>query len=1014
MRNVVTRFQLEVWKMRIHSQTVGGILHTAIVMLLLAFHPAMACSQTDETEDLYQLGTVHYSRGQFRFAAQRFQKIVDTGTNEALVELSRFYLAESLVPLGDYKNARTNLAEFISRNPNHQFATQASYRMGEVCYLTGDNEIAAKHLQQFASKNPQHTLLEFAYPYLAEIKLRSGDFQAAERFFELALAKHPNGKLANESRFGLARALEKLGEVDEAMRFYQLLINRPESGRVPDSLLQLGKIHFKRNQFPAAKKTFAKFETQYRDNELIQPIRYWSGRTAYELADYKAANQFFETALRSNPTRKIIPALHYEFARSLSQENRYAEALVNLDIVFTDFRDSDWGDDALLLKIQILRNSQQFELVVSNCETFRETYQQSDLIANSLDNEAAARISLEHYDKAEAILAHLISNHTPNELTSKEAQASYETWKYRLALTQLRQGRQSEALSMLEQINVDIAENATRSATLLARASIQIKQNRLADATTSLESFLDIANSSENLANKTSSTEANNAATNLALIYAKRQNMQSAESCANRIVGSQRKIQTLLQLAEIAFAAKQFRYAAEWFSRVASKTDDKTQKSKAMLGYIWSQKELGNIESTLVGVDRLIQSFPDSDEAADALYLKAVLLEKADNHLDAAKAYENLLANDLKNKHAEKAVLALTNLYRKNTPDKLKTLTPIYAQLIASTQSQQEDLLLYELAWIHFDDNNKELATQCFGRIHRHFKQSKHWPEATLKLAHQKTEENKTDRSEQLLSSILKNSKDRNALATSTFELAKIAFDKKEYLRAAKLFRTIVDRFSENKISKLAVYWAAEANYLIEKLDVAGQQFEAIAVDARLGQHKKSHQILMRRAQVAAKQKNWSAAIELATELLDFDPNWKEIHEAHYVLGRSYAGLGQFTKSRTAFQNVLDSEPATGTETAAMAQWMIGESHFHQDAYEEAIDAYQRTEILHAYPQWQAAALLQIGKCFELLKQDNHAIESYQRILQDHNKTMFTAEANERINELQNRTSAEIKPTVLK
>ena len=84
----------------------------------------------------------------------------------------------------------------------------------------------------------------------------------------------------------------------------------------------------------------------------------------------------------------------------------------------------------------------------------------------------------------------------------------------------------------------------------------------------------------------------------------------------------------------------------------------------------------------------------------------------------------------------------------------------------------------------------------------------------------------------------------------------------------------------------------------------------------------------MRRAQVAAKQKNWSAAIELATELLDFDPNWKEIHEAHYVLGRSHAGLGQFTKSRTAFQNVLDSEPATGTETAAMAQWMIGESHF--------------------------------------------------------------------------------------
>ncbi len=1014
MRNALTRFQLEVWKMRIHSQTAGGSLHAAIAMLLLALHPVLACSQTDETGDLYRLGTVHYARGQFRFAAQRFQKIVDSGTNETLVELSRFYLAESLVPLGDYKNARLQLTEFISRNPNHQFATQATYRLGEVCYLTGDNEIAARHLQRFAAKNPNHTLLEFAYPYLAEIKLKSGDFQAAERFFELSLAKHPNGKLANESRFGLARALEKLGEVDEAMRFYQLLINRPESGRVPDSLLQLGKIQFKRNQLPAAQKTFAKFETHYSDNELIQPIRYWSGRTAYELADYTAANQFFETALRSNPTQKIIPALHYEFARSLSQENRYAEAVVNLDIVFANFRDSDWGDDALLLKIQICRNSQQFEFVVSNCETFRETYPQSDLIANCLDNEAAARISLEQYDKAEAILEHLVSNHTPNDSTSEEALASYETWKYRLALTQLRQGRESDAMSMLEQINVDFADNETRSATLLAKATTQIKQNRLAAATKSLESFLSTANNSVNLTNKTGSTEANHAITNLALIYAKRQNMQFADTWAKKIVGSELQIQTWLQLAEIAFAAKQFRYAAEWFSSVASKTGDKAQKSKAMLGYIWSQKELGNFESTIVGVDRLIQSFPDSSEAADALHLKAVLLEKAGKHLDAVKAYESLLANDSENQHAEEAVLALTNLYRKHLPEKLRTLEPIFAKLIASTQSQKEDLLLYELAWIYIDNHNPKLASQCFDRIHQQFKQSKYWPEATLRLAHQTTEENQTDRSEQLLSSILKNSKDQNALATSTFELAKIAFEKKEYSRAANLFQAIVDRFGENNVAKMAAYWAAEANYLDEKLDVAGQQFDAIAVEARLGQHPKSHQILTRRAQVAAKQKKWSVAIKFANELVDFDPNWNEIYEVHYVLGRSHAGLGQFNRARTAFQNVLDSTSATGTETAAMAQWMIGESHFHQEAYEDAIDAYQRTEILHAYPQWKAAALLQIGKCFEQLKQDNDAIESYQRILHDHNKTMFTTEANERINELQNRTSAGKKPTVLK
>ena len=1000
------------WKMRIHSQKFGGILHAAIAMLLLAFQPTLACSQNDETEDLYRLGTVHYSRGQFKFAAQRFQKIVEIGTDQALVELSRFYLAESLVPLGDFKNARIHLDDFIKRNSKHQLATQAQYRLGEVSYLTGDSENAARYLQKFASENPQHELLEFAYPYLAEIKLKSGDFAEAERFFELSLAKHPNGKLANESRFGLARALEKLNEVDEAIRFYQLLIKRPESGRVPDSLLQIGKIYFRRDRFSISRQVFAQFESQYGTHDLIQPVRYWSGRTAYELGDYTTANRYFETALRNNPSKKITPALHYEYARSLSEEKRYAEALVNLDIVFADFRTSYWGDDALLLKIQICRNTQQFDLAVSHCETFRETYPQSELIPNCLDNEAASRISLEQYEKAEIILAHLVSNFAPTDPSNNEIEA-YETWKYRLALAQIRQGRHEDAMTMLDEVNLDIANSETRSATLLAKATTQIKQNQLVAATSTLESFLD--NTKDNSdTSEALSTEANNAVMNLALIYAKRQNMQAADRWARKIVGSDPQVNTLLQLAEIAFAEKQFRYAAEWFSTAASRTKKQTPKRRAMLGYIWSQKELGNVESTIVGVDRLLQSFPESKEAADALYLKAVLLEKAERDVDAVAAYETLLANDLQKKHTEKTILALSNLYRKISPEKLTKLTSEFTKLIASTKSENEDSLLYELAWIYNDNNNSKLANKCFERIHEEFKQSKHWSEATLRLANQKAIEKEIDHSETLLSSILENSQNQKTLASTTFELAKIAFEKNQFKRAANLFQSIVDDFSGNEMSPIAAYWAAEANYLDGKYKTASQRFEKLAVEARLGQHPKSHQILSRRAQVAVQQKEWTVAIKCAKELLDFAPDWDEIFEAHYVLGRSYAGLGEFTKARAAFQNVLDSKTALGTETAAMAQWMIGESHFHQEDFQEAIDAYQRTEILHAYPRWKAAALLQIGKCFEQLQQYTEAIESYDRILIEHKKTMFTTEASERIDELQNRTSKAKKPTVLK
>ena len=54
-----------------------------------------------------------------------------------------------------------------------------------------------------------------------------------------------------------------------------------------------------------------------------------------------------------------------------------------------------------------------------------------------------------------------------------------------------------------------------------------------------------------------------------------------------------------------------------------------------------------------------------------------------------------------------------------------------------------------------------------------------------------------------------------------------------------------------------------------------------------------------------------------------------------------------------------------------MAQWMIGESFFHQEKYAEALAEYLRVDDRYPFPRWQAAALLQAGKCHERLASGN-------------------------------------------
>ena len=80
-----------------------------------------------------------------------------------------------------------------------------------------------------------------------------------------------------------------------------------------------------------------------------------------------------------------------------------------------------------------------------------------------------------------------------------------------------------------------------------------------------------------------------------------------------------------------------------------------------------------------------------------------------------------------------------------------------------------------------------------------------------------------------------------------------------------------------------------------------------------------------------------------------------------------------------------------------MAQWMIGESFFHQKNYEAALREYLRLEILYAYPTWQAGALLQAGKCRQQLGEAKEAADLYQRILKNYPNTTFAGEAAQRL-----------------
>jgi len=144
----------------------------------------------------------------------------------------------------------------------------------------------------------------------------------------------------------------------------------------------------------------------------------------------------------------------------------------------------------------------------------------------------------------------------------------------------------------------------------------------------------------------------------------------------------------------------------------------------------------------------------------------------------------------------------------------------------------------------------------------------------------------------------------------------------------------------------------------------------------RLGQHNEAEQVLLeleprvrnlgqawtlmvplRLAQLAAAKQRWSEVLE-RTQQIQNDADFTLRGEVHFLRGVALAGRGKMSDARRAYRRVLESKETSLLETAARAQWMIGESFFHQRDLQRARAAYLQVIDNHNWPQ--------AGKCWEL------------------------------------------------
>jgi TolA-binding protein len=166
---------------------------------------------------------------------------------------------------------------------------------------------------------------------------------------------------------------------------------------------------------------------------------------------------------------------------------------------------------------------------------------------------------------------------------------------------------------------------------------------------------------------------------------------------------------------------------------------------------------------------------------------------------------------------------------------------------------------------------------------------------------------------------------------------------------------------------------------------------------AMVRQHPKNAQLsiaLLRLGEVQAELGKYDASAQTYSMFLQKFPNDALAPRARFGIGWSLENRKKYDEARAEYKKVI---AASNSETAARAQFQIGETYLGEGKFDLALPALLAVEDVYAYPQWSARALFESGRVFEELKQVDQAKKQYEQVAAKYKETPEAALAKERL-----------------
>ncbi len=1026
-----------------------GVLTGLICLTDLSTVRAAPAMLADKASDDFNLGVGLYRGGRWQLAAETFGKFLQDFPDHERRSLARLYYGLSLSSLERYAEARPQFVAYIEAEGASPQAADARYRLGECSYYLKEYETAIVQLNEFLEKHAQHSLVDWASLFLGDSYIGLQQWDKAETVLKSLIAKPATATVLPDARFALARTAEALKKGDDAMLLYQQVAEDRKSPLAPRAMARIGTLYFNQQKYMEASDAYDQVVSQFPGTGIAFSAQLNSGLALFRSGQFLLAIERFKGIPADNANHAQAT---FMTAMCMKELGKIAEARQSFIAALESAGDSPIAADILFQRAQLERVEKQPKLAAQIFEDIADRWPEDRRVAECLFNAADLRLELADPESAERLWQRLERDFPAQaaqlreqvllgrlRMSMKNGDAAIQVFqaalasppedssarvlavgRYYLLRSLYDADRHADVLIEAEKLKEALKDPAMqdlRSGLALAAVSgLQVKD--FAASRKFADQFLPLASDENQKADVL-------AARTIALTQLGEFDLAYADAVLLTKSSAERN-QTwsaILQAADAATKLQAFPQATRFFELAASNTADRAVQEAGMTGVAWSYFRSQKYIEAESAFKSLSMTFPESEDAPQAIYMQARSVEEQGDQAKAAASYQTVFSQLMGNtdaapKEAEatpplqyafdagrQAARMLGRLQQTDQADQQ------WEQLVRRFPDARDlDRILDEWATLNLNAERYERSDKIHQTLLQRFPDSMFAGMARLSLAESAMQAKQLDAALKEFESIVSEPKyGPSEKERALFHIVDIHTSGRNWQKVAEYADRFIKQYSGSPLSPQVRLLAAEA-----ALNTAKEQSELAATMTQLTQLRDeiaaksvpeeewTERVWVVMAEAALALKDYTRIDVIADELTQRKPDSRFKFQIWDVQGRRWKNQAppDFSKARDYFRRVIDDETGRGTETAARCQFLTAETLVMEQKYEEARREYLRLEIGHPYPVWQVQALYQTAGCEIQLGLKDDAKRSYEELISKFPESELAAKAKEKLQEL--------------